>query len=270
MSRRPDEFLDPSDLQLHDNRHDAPSEAPVQGRPALLVLVRHGQSARNVAKKRNRFFLDDESRKAVQGVPDWRVPLTDEGWSQARATGQALRTQFGTFDYVYHSGYRRTEDTATGILEAYTSAERDSMKVRMNAFIRERDNGYTYDMTTAEAEAAFPWLQPYWDTFGPWFSRPPGGESLADVAGRVYTFLNMLFRERGGKRVLVATHGGTLRTFRFLLERWTFERLATELPTYRTPNCSVTAYHLNPDLNRLELKELNKVYGDWAADSTLE
>jgi hypothetical protein len=34
-------------------------------RPALLVLVRHGQSERNVAKKHNRFYLDDEARKGV-------------------------------------------------------------------------------------------------------------------------------------------------------------------------------------------------------------
>jgi hypothetical protein len=31
-------------------------------------------------------------------------------------------------------------------------------------------------MTTAEAEAAFPWLQPYWETYAPFFARPPGGE----------------------------------------------------------------------------------------------
>ena len=34
-------------------------------RPALLVLVRHGQSQRNIVKKQNRFYLDDESRRAV-------------------------------------------------------------------------------------------------------------------------------------------------------------------------------------------------------------
>jgi broad specificity phosphatase PhoE len=36
----------------------------------VIVLVRHGESARNVAKKGNRFFLDDEARKSVQGVTD--------------------------------------------------------------------------------------------------------------------------------------------------------------------------------------------------------
>jgi phosphohistidine phosphatase SixA len=64
------------------------------------------------AKKGNTFFLDDESRKAVQGVPDHHVPITDEGRRQAEVTGRAVREQFGAFDYVYHSEYRRTEETA--------------------------------------------------------------------------------------------------------------------------------------------------------------
>ncbi len=52
----------------------------------------------------------------------------------------------------------------------------------------------------------------------------------------------MLFRDRAGQRVLVVTHGGTMRAFRFLLERWTFERVASELESYKTPNCCVIAY----------------------------
>ena len=138
-----------------------------------------------------------------------------------------VRARFGVFDYVYHSGYRRTADTAAGILSAYTDDERAAMKLRAHAFIRERDNGYTWDMTTAEAEAAFPWLQDYWDTHGPWFARPPGGESLADVAQRAYLFLNMLFRDRAGQRILVSTHGGTLRAFRSLLERWPVQDISS-------------------------------------------
>ena len=87
-------------------------------RPACLVLVRHAQSARNVAKKGNMFFLDDEMRKAVQGIADHHVPITDEGRPQAEVTGQALRAEFGAFDYVYHSGYRRTQETAEHLLAA--------------------------------------------------------------------------------------------------------------------------------------------------------
>jgi len=212
-----------------------------------------------VVKKDNRFFLDDESRKSVAGIPDWQVPLTDQGHVQARATGAALRARFGVFDYVYHSGYRRAQETAEGILEAYPQAERSTMRLRMNAFVRERDNGYTYDMTTAEAESAFPWLQPYWDTFGSWFSRPPGGESLSDLSSRVYLFLNMLFRDRANQRILVVTHGGTLRAFRFLLERWTFEETTEHLAKDRTPNCSVTTYELDTAARQLRLQSVNEV-----------
>ena len=49
-------------------------------RPALLVLVRHGQSQRNIAKRKNRFFLDDEARRPIRGIPDHLIGLTDLGW----------------------------------------------------------------------------------------------------------------------------------------------------------------------------------------------
>ena len=84
------------------------------------------------------------------------------------------------------------------------------MPVRHHLFVRERDAGHAYDMTDAEAQAAFPWLQEDWTTFGPFFARPPGGETLADVIERVYAFLQKLTRTMAGKRVLVVTHGGTI------------------------------------------------------------
>jgi 2,3-bisphosphoglycerate-dependent phosphoglycerate mutase len=229
-------------------------------RPAVLVLVRHAQSARNVAKKGNTFFLDDESHKAVQGVADDHVPITDEGRRQAELTGRALRSEFGRFDYVYHSGYRRTQETAEHLLTAYTDEEREAMQVRHHLFLRERDAGWTYDMTTAEAEAAFPWLQGYWDTVGRFFARPPGGESLAEVAERVYLFLGMLFRDRSRQRVLVVSHGGTLRVFRYLLERWTHDEFLERWESEPVPNCAVTSYAFDAAAGRLLLSGLNRVH----------
>ncbi len=166
----------------------------------MVVLVGHGESERNVAKKQNRFFLDDESRRSLKGVPDHRhhVPLTALGRQQAEMTGHALRCQFGLFDYIYHSGYRRTVETADGILNAYTPEERAAMIVRHHLFIRERDGGRVYFMTDAEAMVAFPWLQEYWNALGPFFARPPGGESLAQVCERVYAFLQKLARTKAG------------------------------------------------------------------------
>jgi broad specificity phosphatase PhoE len=229
-------------------------------RPALLVLVRHGESGRNVAKKGNIYFADDESRRAVRGIPDHRIPITDEGKRQAIATGRALHQRFGHFDYLFHSGYLRTVETADGILSAFPEEVRRTIKVRQNLFIRERDSGHAYDMTTEEAEAAFPYLHDYWQTTGSFFAHPPGGESLAQVAERVYLFLNMLFRDRAGERILAVTHGGTLRAFRFLLERWTYEEAETHFRANPPKNCSVTAYEYEPGARRLVLRDYNSVY----------
>lgn len=234
-------------------------------RPALLVLVRHGQSQRNIAKKRNRFFLDDEARKPIQGIPDHLIGLTDEGYRQASETGAAIRERFGAFDQIYHSGYKRTVDTTEAILAAYPPALRERMRVRHHLFIRERDQGHAYDMTDAEAAEAFPWLQNYWNMFGPFFARPPGGESLAQVCERVYAFLQKLARTMAGKRVLIVSHGGTMWCFRYVLERWTYEEAEGRFRSESIPNCSVTWYELEPN-GRLELRETGVTW--WTASST--
>jgi 2,3-bisphosphoglycerate-dependent phosphoglycerate mutase len=236
------------------------SDGGMLTRPALLVLIRHGQSERNVAKKHNRFYLDDEARKAVRGVPDHLIPLTDEGRRQATLTGVAIRDAFGTFDYVFHSGYTRTVQTAEHILGAYPPGDRAQVVVRHHLFIRERDTGYAYDMTDAEATVAFPWLQDYWSTFGPFFARPPGGESLAQVCERVSAFLQKVARTMAGRRILVVTHGGTLWCFRYVLERWTYEEAERRFRTETNPNCSVTWYRYDDDAKRLRLEEAGRVF----------
>lgn len=229
-------------------------------RPARVVLVRHAESERNLAKKGNRFFLDDEARKPVAGVADHRTALTARGRRQASLTGVALKRDFGPFDYAYHSGYRRTRETLEHLLAAYSEEARARIRVRHHLFLRERDTGYTFDMTTAEAESAFPWLQPYWDTYGPMFGRPPGGESFADVAKRVYLFLGMLFRDRGDRRTLVVTHGGTLWMFRMILERWTWEEAEDHFRSGSVPQCSVTDYAYDPAAGRLVLRALTRTF----------
>lgn len=226
-------------------------------RPALLVLVRHGQSQRNIARRKNRFFLDDEARRPLQGIPDHLIGLTDVGWRQARETGAALHQRFGAFDQIYHSGYRRAAETTEAILESYPPEVRERMRVRHHLFIRERDQGHAYDMTDAEAAAAFPWLQGYWNTFGPFFARPPGGESLAQVCERVYTFLQKLARTMAGRKVLLVTHGGTIWCCRYVIERWTYEEAERRFQTEQVPNCSITSYALEG--TRLLLREAGTV-----------
>ena len=232
--------------------------------PTLLVVVRHAESIRNQIKKDTVYFADDAARRVIRGTPDHEVPLTPAGHEQARQTGRAIRKRFGVFDCVYTSGYTRTEETARGLLEAYSDEERARIRVERNFYIRERDPGYAYDMTEAEAKAAFPWLEEYWRTFGPFFSRPPGGESLADVVSRVETFLTMLSREHDGQRILLVVHGGTIRCLRFLLERWPYDKVSQLLEVDTPKNCGVTTYQRSA-AGELELVEYNRVY--WTVGS---
>ena len=115
-------------------------------------------------------------------------------------------------------------------------------------------------MTDAEAAVAFPWLQDYWNTFGPFFARPPGGESLAQVCERVYAFLQKIARTMAGRRVLVVTHGGTLWCFRYVLERWTYEEAEERFRTEAILNCSVTSYRYDDAVGRLALEGAGKVF----------
>ncbi len=229
-------------------------------RPSLLVLIRHGESVRNKIKKGAVYFADEVARRDIEGIPDHEIPLSDEGWRQARETGPKLRQRFGLPDYAYHSGYLRTMETMRGVLEAYSVEERAAIKERMNPFIRERHPGYTYDMTQEEAEAVFPFIDHYWKMFGGFFAQPVGGESLAKVTERVYLFLNMLFRDKGGKKVFVFTHGGTIRCFRFLLEHWHYEQALKWPPGQSPKNCGVTAYRFDAAAGRLILEDYNTVY----------
>jgi 2,3-bisphosphoglycerate-dependent phosphoglycerate mutase len=223
-------------------------------------------SARNVAKD-GAIFLTKEARVKVKGISDPATPLTNEGWQQARATGAALRSQYGVPDRIYHSGYQRTIETANGILEAYDEHERGSIDIRSHIFLRERDTGYTFEMTAEESAAAFPWLEAYWQTYGNFYARPPGGESWAEVTQRVYLFLDMLYRDAcliaannnssrearliAGKTVFVVTHGGTLRCFRFLLESWSLEQInVAKAPR----NCGLLVYRYNNDAHKLVLE----------------
>lgn len=212
----------------------------MQEHPILLVVARHAESTRNVAKAGQVFFRDPEARRGLENEADHHAGLTDAGRDQARDLGKRLAAEFGTFDLVYHSGYRRARETVELALEAM--AQSQPPVVRENIFLRERDAGYTFNMTTTEAEAAFPWLQEYWRIVGPFYARPPGGESLADVAGRVQLFLESCERELAEKRVLLVTHAGVVRMVRFLLEGWTVDEAPARWCAESVGNASFVAW----------------------------
>lgn len=73
----------------------------VINRPRRLVLIRHGESLRNKAKKGAVYFASEADREHIRGIPDHKIILTDEGILQAEKTGGALSRLFAPPDYFY-------------------------------------------------------------------------------------------------------------------------------------------------------------------------
>lgn len=232
----------------------------VTNRPAQVIFIHHGKSERNKAKPQGvTYFANEDARRAIKGIPDHKIPLTSEGFIQSEETGLYLRKRFGTPDYLYHSGYLRSEQSMLEIIKAFSRREVGKIRIQINQFIRPRDSGYTYDMTKEEAAAAFPWFQEHWNTFGGFFGRPPGGESFCDVSQRIQTFLNTLYSDTVGKKVWVITHAGPLRAVRFILEKWTYDQ-AAKWPEGQFPkDCGITLYEFDKLKQELTLREYNTV-----------
>lgn len=229
-------------------------------RPARIVIVRHGESLYNQARSDNLYLPDQTALDRVRGIPDHEIPLTPRGRAQAKITGEALRQQFESFDVVYDSTYRRTVQTRALILSAYQPWQVDQMKIRHDHRLRERDKGYTFHMDTEQADHYFPYLAEYYQTFGQFFARPPGGESQAQVCERCYAFIGRLFEQRAGQRVLIVCHGGIVRALRYNLERWTPADYEANVALGSMSNCVVYAYRPDPETGRLELTHNDCVY----------
>jgi broad specificity phosphatase PhoE len=70
----------------------------------------------------------------------------------------------------------------------------------------------------------------------------------------------MLVRDRPQQRILVVSHAGTIRVFRYLLERWSHDEFTEQWESEHVPNSAVTSYAFDPTAGRLLLRALNVVY----------
>jgi ribonuclease H / adenosylcobalamin/alpha-ribazole phosphatase len=175
-----------------DNRQ-APSEPgrPGWGQdgspPTAVLLLRHGQTEMSIERR----FAGRED-----------IPLTKEGIRQARAA--AKRLAGSTVDVVATSPSRRARHTAEAVAEA-TAAP---MVVEDD--LVEADFGDWFGMTFAEVRRQFP------DALAAWLSSPdaapPGGESFAAVAKRVFAALDRLIDAHPQRTIVVVSHVTPIKT----------------------------------------------------------
>jgi broad specificity phosphatase PhoE len=221
--------------------------------PCTLWVVRHGQSAGNVAR--------DAAEAAGHPVIDIAerdidTPLSELGEKQARALGH----WFGELapdrkpDVVLCSPYVRARQTAHLLLEA-ACIPQESVRVRFDERLREKEFGILDRLTVHGILQKYPELGEQRQHVGKFYFRPPGGESWCDVILRLRSLVEMMTREHGAQRVLVVGHQVIVNCMRYLVECMDEGQILAIDKLADVPNCGVTSYEydeksdaLKPDL----------------------
>jgi len=222
-----------------------------------LLIVRHGESQRNVGKQAAQAAGKLEYGG---GVRDTDVALTACGVRQADVTGKFLSQTF-RFDRAFVSPYLRAVQTAQLMIKH----SKQPVELIIEERIREKEFGILDGLTKKGIHEKYPDEEHRRERDGKYYYRPPGGESYPDVALRVHSFIGTMVRECARQSVLVVCHSVIVLAFRRLLERLTeLELLAIDRdPEQDVCNCSVTWYEFDPragDRGRLVLREFNGVH----------
>lgn len=110
--------------------------------PHHLVIVRHGESERNVRKQAARESATTES--FGNGIRDMDTVLTENGTRQAVLTGQLLASLY-QFDVAFSSPYLRAVQTADAILQAYQAPPLRILEERIRELEFGMVDGLTWD-----------------------------------------------------------------------------------------------------------------------------
>jgi broad specificity phosphatase PhoE len=205
---------------------------------AELVLIRHGQSASNVA-----FPKADAAGLVDSGLTgrDADVELTDRGRAQAQAVGGWLaRLPVGDRpQVVITSPYRRARETwriaaeASG-LELPAPGTDDRLVDRLL--------GDLEMLTRAGIAERFPDEPERQRQAGEYRYRPPGGEDFGDIAERLTSFLTDLNREHAGERAVVVAHDSVVLMMRAVIEELDLDAVAEVAAAGYVRNASISVF----------------------------
>jgi len=150
-------------------------------RPLTLLLVRHGQSEWNAAG-------------LMQGQTA-HVPLTELGHAQAAAAAREL--------VALRPGVLVSSDLRRAVQTAEHCARATGLPLRTTPALREQGYGVLEGRPSRELWDVVDWTDPHW--------AADGGETLAELHGRVAAYLEQLCADRPAEVVALVTHGDTIR-----------------------------------------------------------
>ena len=154
-----------------------------------IIIVRHGESLGNI----NRIMLGNTD-----------LDMSPRGYKQAKACADFLAEE--TIDAIYSSDLIRAYNTAK------PHAERHGLEIIKDERLREMHVGAWENRPFAEIAEKYPEMHREWrETYATIVF--PGGESVAEAGKRFWAAVVDIAEKNPGRRILIATHAGVLRSF---------------------------------------------------------
>jgi broad specificity phosphatase PhoE len=212
--------------------------------PETLWIVRHGESAGNVARE-----LADAAGAALIDIAsrDVDVPLSPRGEAQSRALGDwfAAMDKDERPKVVLSSPYARACATAK-IIQAAGGLAPEALEVVTDERLREKEFGILDRLTRRGIETEHPEQAEFRRLLGKFYHRPPGGESWCDVILRLRSALDTIALHYAGRRVLIVAHQVVVLCLRYLLEDMSEAEILAIDREGDVTNCGVTEYVFDP------------------------
>ncbi|UZK65898.1 histidine phosphatase family protein [Sphingomonas sp. M1-B02] len=219
-----------------------PNQSPPRW-PKRLWVVRHGQSAGNVA--RDLAHDSGEHRIAIE-TRDVDVPLSELGYAQAEALGRWFTQGAGNGrpDVILTSPYLRARETARTFRDA-GGADPDEA-ICGDERLREKEFGILDGLTTAGIHAILPEQAEFRRLLGKFYHRPPGGESWCDVIFRLRSLLDTVSLHYADREVMIVAHQVVVLCLRYIIENLSEEEILEIDRQGDVANCSITEYAHDP------------------------
>ena len=225
--------------------------------PDRLWVVRHGQSAGNVARDAaeasGATLIDLDTRDAD-------TPLSPLGEQQAAVLAEwfAALPAGERPTCVMTSPFVRSQQTSFAVARLL---HHPRSKLQVDERLREKEFGVLDRYTRQGIKATFPELDAQRALVGKFYFRPPGGESWCDVILRLRSVVGELRRDCAGARVLIVAHQVIVNCFRYLLEGLDEKEILAIDRAADVPNCAITSYRAQSSGKsaKLHLVEANQV-----------
>lgn len=215
--------------------------------PSVLWIVRHGQSAGNVA--RDEATAAGHARIALT-ARDVDIPLSALGREQSDALGHWFSSwhEDDRPEIMLASPYLRAVETAQ-IFRAAGGCKPDE-RICLDERLREKEFGILDGLTPAGIHAHQPEQAALRELVGKFYHRPPGGESWADVIFRLRALMDTISLHYGGQRVMIIAHQVVVLCLRYVIENLTEAEILAIDKQGDVANCAITEYRFDPGQGR--------------------